>query len=256
MFLTSLLLGCAAGPPPPSCVTLLRLESAAGVEIPTLPMTIEGVQRRMVFDTGWPGLAFFKSKRPELPIDDRPAKQRGVWGTMYTMVPLRPIRYSIAGRSAVHRWPERLPVDMPVFSDQGIDGIAGIGAIAYAGSALTHSAGGRVCISGHPCTSAPKLWTSVTVGGTALDAWIDSGKPWTEIFDARGTSNTVQIPGLLKPFEARISVDTAIGSSSFSVDGRPVRVVIGWDVLGANDWRWDVCGGTVRFSTSPTGGGS
>lgn len=245
---SALLTGCWAEPPAPACVSLEPESTAGGVGIPTLPIVVAGVQRKMLLDTGWPGMAFFNSRMTELPEDSRPAKVRGGW-TEYKMIPLQPVTYSIAGRQAVHRWPERFPVDMPVFTERGIDGIAGVGAVAYAGSTLTHEASGRVCIAGNSCKKAPKLWTSITVGVDTREAFVDSGTPWTGALTPDFPELDVTVQGISGP----LPLKPRDGRKGATIDGRPVDFVIGWDVLGSTTWRWDICAGTITFSGGDPG---
>jgi hypothetical protein len=89
----------------------------------------------------------------------------------------------------------------------------------------------------------------VKVAGAQRSALVDSGVPWTRALDPSISAEQMEIPGIPEPVGLAVPQAVEGGPrAGAKVDGRVVEILIGWDVLGTHDWRWDVCEGRISFA--------
>ena len=235
-----------------SCV---RLEPPpSDMLAPILPMHISGAATKVFWDTGWPNLALAPATLPALPRSARPSVTRNIWSRPVAMIPLEPVDYVIAGRTARFSKPERIPESMFVLDHASLAGIAGVGALSRLASRLDFTAPDALCLSGPPCDSAPKPWVEAQMGGVRLNTFVDSGALETTVLRPEAEGDSLSLPGgvTVKP---TVSLPGAVRAKKYSsavFDGRQADVVLGWKTLRGLDWTWSICTGAVTFSEPST----
>lgn len=232
----------------PSCVRLAP--PPTDMMAPILPMRIGGAEVKVFWDTGWPNLALAPSALPSLPRATRPAVARNVWSRPLTMIPLEPVEYVIAGRSARFAKPERIPESMFVLDHASLAGIAGVGAISRVASRLDFTAPDNLCLAGPPCSSAPKPWVEAQMGAANLSTFVDSGALETTVLIPGAEGHSLLLPGgvTVKPTVSLAGAVRAKKYRSAVFDGRQADAVLGWRTLRELDWTWSICTGTITFS--------